>query len=176
MKLSMAVISNDIYTIEDAEYLMRKQALPIERIKGVETGGCPHTAIREDASINLLAVEEMKKKFPDLDLILIESGGDNLAATFSPELVDLTIYIIDVGMGGDIPRKGGLALKKSDLLVINKTDLAPHVDVDLDQMRKDVEITRNGLPYIFGQMKKKIGIKQITEFLEAEGGLSYTKN
>ena len=176
MKLSMAVISNDIYTIEDAEYLMRKQALPIERIKGVETGGCPHTAIREDASINLLAVEEMKKKFPDLDLILIESGGDNLAATFSPELVDLTIYVIDVGMGEDIPRKGGLALKKSDLLIINKTDLAPHVDVDLDQMRKDVEITRNGLPYIFGQMKKKIGIKKVTEFLEAEGGLSYIKN
>jgi len=175
-KLSMAVISNDIYTIEDAEYLMRKQALPIERIKGVETGGCPHTAIREDASINLLAVEEMKKKFPDLDLILIESGGDNLAATFSPELVDLTIYVIDVGMGGDIPRKGGLALKKSDLLIINKTDLAPHVDVDLDQMRKDVENTRNGLPYIFGQMKKKIGIKKVTEFLEAEGGLSYIKN
>ena len=127
-KISMAVISNDIYTVEDAEYLMKKQALPIERIKGVETGGCPHTAIREDASINLLAVDEMKNKFPDLDLILIESGGDNLAATFSPELVDLTIYVIDVGMGGDIPRKGGLALKKSDLLIINKTDLAPYVD------------------------------------------------
>ena len=123
-KLSMAVISNDIYTIEDAEYLMKVQALPIERIKGVETGGCPHTAIREDASINLLAVEEMKEKFPDLSLLLIESGGDNLAATFSPELVDLSIYVIDVGMGGDIPRKGGPAIKKSDLLVINYIDLA----------------------------------------------------
>ena len=175
-KISMAVISNDIYTVEDAEYLMKKQALPVERIKGVETGGCPHTAIREDASINLLAVDEMKNKFPDLDLILIESGGDNLAATFSPELVDLTIYVIDVGMGGDIPRKGGLALKKSDLLIINKTDLAPYVDVNLEEMKTDVEKTRDGLPYIFGQMKNKVGIKQITEFLEAEGGLSYIKN
>ena len=175
-KISMAVISNDIYTVEDAEYLMKKQALPVERIKGVETGGCPHTAIREDASINLLAVDEMKNKFPDLDLILIESGGDNLAATFSPELVDLTIYVIDVGMGGDIPRKGGLALKKSDLLIINKTDLAPYVDVNLEEMKTDVEKTRNGLPYIFGQMKNKVGIKQVTEFLEAEGGLSYIKN
>ena len=175
-KISMAVISNDIYTVEDAEYLMKKQALPVEIIKGVETGGCPHTAIREDASINLLAVDEMKNKFPDLDLILIESGGDNLAATFSPELVDLTIYVIDVGMGGDIPRKGGLALKKSDLLIINKTDLAPYVDVNLEEMKTDVEKTRDGLPYIFGQMKNKVGIKQVTEFLEAEGGLSYIKN
>ena len=175
-KISMAVISNDIYTVEDAEYLMKKQALPVERIKGVETGGCPHTAIREDASINLLAVDEMKNKFPDLDLILIESGGDNLAATFSPELVDLTIYVIDVGMGGDIPRKGGLALKKSDLLIINKTDLAPYVDVNLEEMKTDVEKTRDGLPYIFGQMKNKVGIKQVTEFLESEGGLSYIKN
>jgi len=124
-KLSMAVISNDIYTKEDAEYLMKAQALPLNRIKGVETGGCPHTAIREDASINLLAVDEMKSKFPDLNLILIESGGDNLAATFSPELVDLSIYVIDVAMGGDIPRKGGPAIQKSDLLVINKIDLAP---------------------------------------------------
>ena len=172
-KLSMAVISNDIYTVEDAEYLMKKQALPIERIKGVETGGCPHTAIREDASINLLAVDEMKNKFPDLDLILIESGGDNLAATFSPELVDLTIYVIDVGMGGDIPRKGGLALKKSDLLIINKTDLAPYVDVDLEEMKTDVEKTRDGLPYIFGQMKNKVGIEEVSKFLELEGGLSY---
>jgi urease accessory protein len=171
-KISMAVISNDIYTFEDAEYLMKKQALPVERIKGVETGGCPHTAIREDASINLLAVDEMKKKFPDLDLILIESGGDNLAATFSPELVDLTIYVIDVGMGGDIPRKGGLALKKSDLLIINKTDLAPYVDVNLEEMKTDVEKTRDGLPYIFGQMKNKVGIEEVSKFLELEGGLS----
>ena len=171
-KISMAVISNDIYTVEDAEYLMKKQALPIERIKGVETGGCPHTAIREDASINLLAVNEMKNKFPDLDLILIESGGDNLAATFSPELVDLTIYVIDVGMGGDIPRKGGLALKKSDLLIINKTDLAPYVDVNLEEMKTDVEKTRDGLPYIFGQMKNKVGIEEVSKFLELEGGLN----
>ena len=171
-KISMAVISNDIYTVEDAEYLMKKQALPVERIKGVETGGCPHTAIREDASINLLAVDEMKNKFPDLDLILIESGGDNLAATFSPELVDLTIYVIDVGMGGDIPRKGGLALKKSDLLIINKTDLAPYVDVNLEEMKIDVEKTRGGLPYIFGQMKNKVGIEEVSKFLELEGGLN----
>ena len=171
-KISMAVISNDIYTVEDAEYLMKKQALPVERIKGVETGGCPHTAIREDASINLLAVDEMKNKFPDLDLILIESGGDNLAATFSPELVDLTIYVIDVGMGGDIPRKGGLALKKSDLLIINKTDLAPYVDVNLEEMKTDVEKTRDGLPYIFGQMKNKVGIEEVSKFLELEGGLN----
>ena len=171
-KISMAVISNDIYTVEDAEYLMKKQALPVERIKGVETGGCPHTAIREDASINLLAVDEMRNKFPDLDLILIESGGDNLAATFSPELVDLTIYVIDVGMGGDIPRKGGLALKKSDLLVINKTDLAPYVDVNLEEMKTDVEKTRDGLPYIFGQMKNKVGIEEVSKFLELEGGLN----
>ena len=171
-KISMAVISNDIYTVEDAEYLMKKQALPVERIKGVETGGCPHTAIREDASINLLAVDEMKNKFPDLDLILIESGGDNLAATFSPELVDLTIYVIDFGMGGDIPRKGGLALKKSDLLIINKTDLAPYVDVNLEEMKTDVEKTRDGLPYIFGQMKNKVGIEEVSKFLELEGGLN----
>ena len=172
-KISMAVISNDIYTVEDAEYLMKKQALPVERIKGVETGGCPHTAIREDASINLLAVDEMKNKFPDLDLILIESGGDNLAAPFSPELVDLTIYVIDVGMGGDIPRKGGLALKKSDLLIINKTDLAPYVDVNLEEMKTDVEKTRDGLPYIFGQMKNKVGIEEVSKFLKLEGGLNY---
>ena len=171
-KISMAVISNDIYTVEDAEYLMKKQALPVERIKGVETGGCPHTAIREDASINLLAVDEMKKKFPNLDLILIESGGDNLAATFSPELVDLTIYVIDVGMGGDIPRNGGLALTKSDLLIINKTDLAPYVDVNLEEMKIDVEKTRDGLPYIFGQMKNKVGIEEVSKFLELEGGLN----
>ena len=169
--ISMAVISNDIYTIEDAEYLMRAQVLPIERIKGVETGGCPHTAIREDASINLLAVEEMKQKFPDLQLLLIKSGGDNLAATFSPELVDLSIYVIDVGMGGDIPRKGGPAIRKSDLLIINKTDLANHVNVDLDQMKLDVETARSGMPYIFCEMKNNKGIENIAEFLKTEGGL-----
>ena len=165
-KISMAVISNDIYTIEDAEYLMKAQALPLERIKGVETGGCPHTAIREDASINLLAVDELKEKFPDLELILIESGGDNLAATFSPELVDLSIYVIDVGMGGDIPRKGGPAITKSDFLLVNKTDLAPHVGVNLDQMKNDVEIARNKLPYVFGQMRNNTGVDSITSFLK----------
>ena len=170
-KVSMAVISNDIYTIEDAEYLMKAQVLPLERIKGVETGGCPHTAIREDASINLLAVDELKEKFPDLELILIESGGDNLAATFSPELVDLSIYVIDVGMGGDIPRKGGPAITKSDFLLINKTDLAPHVGVDLDQMKNDVEIARNKLPFVFGQMRNNTGVDSITSFLNEQGGL-----
>ena len=170
-KISMAVISNDIYTKEDAEYLMKVQALPLDRIKGVETGGCPHTAIREDASINMLAVEEMKKKFPDLELILIESGGDNLAATFSPELVDLSIYVIDVAMGSDIPRKRGPAIQKSDLLIINKTDLAPYVDVNLPKMKNDVEIARNGLPYIFGEMKNSKGIEKISNFLFSSGGL-----
>ena len=170
-KVSMAVISNDIYTIEDAEYLMKAQALPLERIKGVETGGCPHTAIREDASINMLAVDELKEKFPDLELILIESGGDNLAATFSPELVDLSIYVIDVGMGGDIPRKGGPAITKSDFLLVNKTDLAPHVGVDLDKMKNDVEIARNKLPYVFGQMRNNTGVDSITSFLYEHGGL-----
>ncbi len=175
-RISMAVISNDIYTIEDAEYLMKVQALPLDRIKGVETGGCPHTAIREDASINLLAVDELKEKFPDLDLILIESGGDNLAATFSPELVDLSIYVIDVAMGGDIPRKGGPAITRSDLLLINKTDLAPHVGVNLDVMQNDVELARNKLPYVFGQMKNNHGIEEITTFLNTEGGLSLNQN
>ena len=170
-KVSMAVISNDIYTKEDAEYLMKIQALPLERIKGVETGGCPHTAIREDASINILAVEEMKLKFPDLELLLIESGGDNLAATFSPELVDLSIYVIDVAMGGDIPRKGGPAIQKSDLLVVNKTDLAPFVDVDLSIMKDDVKLARNGLPYVFGEMKNSKGIENISDFLFNSGGL-----
>ena len=170
-RISMAVISNDIYTTEDAEYLMKAQALPLERIKGVETGGCPHTAIREDASINLLAVDELKEKFPDLDLILIESGGDNLAATFSPELVDLTIYIIDVAQGADIPRKKAPAIKKSDLLVINKVDHAPYVNVDLEQMKEDVNEARNGLPYIFGEMKNNNGIEKISDFLTSHGGL-----
>jgi urease accessory protein len=170
--ISMAVISNDIYTIEDAEYLMRAQALPLDRIKGVETGGCPHTAIREDASINLLAVDELKNKFNDLELILIESGGDNLAATFSPELVDLSIYVIDVAMGGDIPRKGGPAITRSDLLLINKTDLAPYVGVNLDLMKNDVEHARNDLPYVFGQMKNNRGIEDIVNFLNQQGGLS----
>ena len=170
-RISMAVISNDIYTTEDAEYLMRAQVLPMERIKGVETGGCPHTAIREDCSINLLAVDEMKIKIPDLELILIESGGDNLAATFSPELVDLTIYMIDVAQGADIPRKKAPAIKKSDLLVVNKVDLAPHVDVNIDQMEEDVKEARNGLPYVFGEMKNNNGIEKISDFLISQGGI-----
>ncbi len=170
-RISMAVISNDIYTTEDAEYLMRAQVLPMERIKGVETGGCPHTAIREDCSINLLAVDEMKNKFPDLELILIESGGDNLAATFSPELVDLTIYMIDVAQGADIPRKKAPAIKKSDLLVVNKVDLAPHVEVNIDQMEEDVKEARNGLPYVFGEMKNNNGIEKISDFLISQGGI-----
>ena len=167
----MAVISNDIYTTEDAEYLMKAQVLPMERIKGVETGGCPHTAIREDCSINLLAVDEMKKKFPDLELILIESGGDNLAATFSPELVDLTLYMIDVAQGADIPRKKAPAIIKSDLLIINKIDLAPYVNVNLDQMKADVNEARNGLPYVFGEMKNNNGIDKISDFIISNGGL-----
>ena len=171
-RFSIGVITNDIYTKEDAEALMRMQILPEERLIGVETGGCPHTAIREDASINLLAVDELKEKFPDLELILIESGGDNLAATFSPELVDLSIYVIDVGMGGDIPRKGGPAITKSDFLLVNKTDLAPHVGVDLDQMKNDVEIARNKLPFVFGQMRNNTGVDSITSFLNEQGGLS----
>lgn len=171
-RLSMAVITNDIYTREDAEHLMRVQALPLERIRGVETGGCPHTAIREDASINLAAVDDLTKKFPDLDLILIESGGDNLAATFSPELADLTIYVIDVAMGGDIPRKGGPGITRSDLLVVNKTDLAPYVEVDLDRMRSDTKAARGDRPFVFGGMRKGLGIDEIVEFLVEAGGLN----
>jgi len=170
-RLSMAVITNDIYTREDADYLLRAQALPADRIRGVETGGCPHTAIREDASVNLAAVADLNAAFPDLELILIESGGDNLAATFSPELVDLTIYIIDVCMGADIPRKKGPALLKSDMLVINKIELAPHVEVDLDQMRADTAAGRRDLPFIFGSMRKGVGIDELVAFLVDAGGL-----
>ena len=169
--LSMAVITNDIYTREDADYLVRAQALPADRIRGVETGGCPHTAIREDASVNLAAVADLNSAFPDLDLILIESGGDNLAATFSPELVDLTIYIIDVCMGADIPRKKGPALLKSDMLVVNKIELAPHVEVDLDRMRSDTAAGRRDLPFIFGSMRKGVGVDELVDFLVEHGGL-----
>ena len=169
--LSMAVITNDIYTREDADFLVRAQALPAERIRGVETGGCPHTAIREDASVNLAAIEELKQALPDLELILIESGGDNLAATFSPELVDLTIYVIDVCMGADIPRKKGPALLKSDMLVINKIELAPHVEVDLEQMRADTLAGRGDRPFIFGSMRKNDGIDERVAFLREAGGL-----
>ena len=169
-EMSVAVITNDIYTSEDANYLVRVQALSSDRIRGVETGGCPHTAIREDASVNLAAMDDLKKQFPELDLIFLESGGDNLAATFSPELVDLTIYVIDVCMGGDIPRKKGPALTKSDMLVVNKVELAPHVDVDIEQMRLDTKQSRGDLPYIFGSMRKGVGIPELVEFLKTEGG------
>lgn len=170
--ISMAVITNDIYTKEDADYLVRSQVLSSDRICGVETGGCPHTAIREDASVNLAAMDELKERFPDLEIILLESGGDNLAATFSPELVDLTIYVIDVCMGADIPRKKGPALMKSDMLVVNKIELAEYVNVDLDQMRRDTRQNRGQLPFIFGSMRKGIGISELVDFLKIEGGLS----
>lgn len=170
-RYSMAVITNDIYTQEDAEYLMRVQALPLNRIRGVETGGCPHTAIREDASINLAAINDLNTAIPDLDLILIESGGDNLSATFSPELVDLTIYVIDVAAGEEIPRKGGPAITRSDLLVINKIDLAPYVGASLDVMRRDSAKMRGKLPFVFCEIKKGKGAEFIVAFIEKQGGL-----
>jgi len=170
-RCSMAVITNDIYTREDAEYLMRAQVLPSERIRGVETGGCPHTAIREDASINLAAVAELRTAFPDLDLILIESGGDNLAATFSPELADLTLYVIDTAAGQDIPRKRGPGVVKSDLLVVNKTDLAPHVGVDLALLESDTATARGTRPYVMARLRQGDGIGAIVDFLVHEGGL-----
>ena len=170
-RISMAVITNDIYTREDADYLMRVQALPAERIRGVETGGCPHTAIREDASVNLAAVADLCATIPNLDIILIESGGDNLAATFSPELADLTIYVIDVCMGGDIPRKRGPALTKSDMLVVNKIELAPHVGVDLEIMAADTATARNGRPFIFGSMRKNDGVAALGDFILYEANL-----
>ncbi|PTE16554.1 urease accessory protein UreG [Pseudogemmobacter blasticus] len=170
-RLSMAVITNDIYTREDAEYLMRAQVLPQDRIRGVETGGCPHTAIREDASINLAAVADLSRAHPDLDLILIESGGDNLAATFSPELADLTIYVIDTAAGQDIPRKKGPGLVKSDLLVVNKTDLAPHVGVDLALLESDTRRARGARPYVLANLRRGQGIDQIIAHLVGMGGL-----
>jgi urease accessory protein len=170
-RCSMAVITNDIYTREDAEYLMRAQVLPLDRIRGVETGGCPHTAIREDASINLAAVADLRAAHPDLDLILIESGGDNLAATFSPELADLSIYVIDTAAGQDIPRKRGPGVTRSDLLVVNKTDLAPHVGVDLDLLEADTRRARGERPYVMARVRQGVGIDQVVDFLQAEGGL-----
>ena len=170
-QISLAVITNDIYTREDADYLMQVQALPAERIRGVETGGCPHTAIREDASVNLAAVSDLRAAIPDLDIILIESGGDNLAATFSPELADLTIYVIDVCMGGDIPRKKGPALTKSDMLVVNKVELAPYVGVDIEKMKTDTATARNGRPYIFGSMRKNDGVAELGDFILYEANL-----
>ena len=171
-RYSLAVITNDIYTKEDALILSRLQALPEERIMGVETGGCPHTAIREDASINLQAIDEMTKRIPGLDVIFIESGGDNLAATFSPELADLSIYVISVCQGEKIPRKGGPAITRSDLLVINKTDLAMHVMADLSVMESDTQKVRAGRPYVFTDMLRQRGLADIVAFIEHEGGLT----
>ena len=167
----IAAITNDIYTKEDAEILARADALPLDRIMGVETGGCPHTAIREDASINLAAIDDLKRRFPALDLILVESGGDNLAATFSPELADLTIYVIDVSGGEKIPRKGGPGITRSDMLVINKTDLAPFVGASLDVMERDTIAMRRGKPFVFSNLKTGDGLSRIADFIEEKGGL-----
>ena len=170
-RYDICAITNDIYTKEDAEILNRVGALPTERIMGVETGGCPHTAIREDASINLAAISEMRGKFPKLDLVLIESGGDNLAATFSPELADLTIYVIDVSAGDKIPRKGGPGITRSDLLVINKIDLAPLVGASLEVMDRDAKKMRGARPFVFANLKVGTGVETIARFVEAQGGL-----
>jgi urease accessory protein len=168
---SIAAITNDIYTREDADFLLRAQALPADRIRGVETGGCPHTAIREDASINLAAVADLRAKLPDLDLILIESGGDNLAATFSPELADLTIYVIDTAAGQDIPRKRGPGVTRSDLLIVNKTDLAPHVGVDPVLLEADTRAARGTRPYVMANLRRGDGVQAVVDFITREGGL-----
>ncbi len=170
-RLSLCVITNDIYTQEDAEALMRMQILPADRVMGVETGGCPHTAIREDASINLAAVAQMRARHPDLDLILIESGGDNLSATFSPELADLTIYVIDVAAGEEIPRKGGPAITRSDILVINKTDLAPYVGASLEVMQRDAARMRGERPFVFTSLRQGQGVEAIVTLIDSIGGL-----
>ncbi len=167
----IAAITNDIYTKWDADYLVRSGALDPERIAGVETGGCPHTAIREDASINLAAIADMEKKFPDLDLVLIESGGDNLAATFSPELADITIYVIDVAAGDKIPSKGGPGITRSDLLVINKVDLAPHVGASLEVMERDAKRMRGVRPFVFSNLHTGQGVDEIAGFVVEKGGL-----
>ncbi|ELR97969.1 urease accessory protein UreG [Gloeocapsa sp. PCC 73106] len=164
--VEIAVVTNDIYTQEDAQFLIKSQALPTQRIIGVETGGCPHTAIREDASINLVAIQELEEKFPNLNLIFLESGGDNLAATFSPELVDLTIYVIDVAAGDKIPRKGGPGITKSDLLVINKIDLADQVNADLQVMERDSKKMRGDKPFIFTNLKNQQGLREVIEFIK----------
>ena len=170
-RFELVAITNDIYTREDAEFLTRSGALPPERIRGVETGGCPHTAIREDASINLAAVADMTRLFPAVDVVLIESGGDNLAATFSPELADLTIYVIDVAAGDKIPRKGGPGITRSDLLVINKIDLAPFVGANLDVMDRDTKRMRGEHPFVFTNLKTGEGLERIIEFIVEQGGL-----
>lgn len=168
---SIGVITNDIYTQEDAEALMRMQILPQDRVIGVETGGCPHTAIREDASINLAAVAEMQARHPDVEVVLIESGGDNLSATFSPELADLTLYVIDVAAGEEIPRKGGPAITRSDLLIINKTDLAPYVGASLEVMERDATRMRAGRPFVFSALRHGEGVDTIVQQIKALGGL-----
>lgn len=170
-QMSLGVITNDIYTQEDAEALMRMQILPADRVMGVETGGCPHTAIREDASINLAAVAEMRARHDDLALILIESGGDNLSATFSPELADVTVYVIDVAAGEEIPRKGGPAITRSDILVINKTDLAPHVGASLEVMARDAARMRGELPVVFASLRHGQGVAEISQLIHQIGGL-----
>jgi urease accessory protein len=170
-KLDIAVVTNDIYTEEDAQFLVRNQALAPERIIGVETGGCPHTAIREDASINLEAVDRLMRRFPMLDVVFVESGGDNLAATFSPELSDLTLYVIDVAAGDKIPRKGGPGITKSDLLVINKIDLAPMVGASLEVMERDARRMRGARPFVFTNLKTGQGLDTVIRFLEAQGML-----
>ncbi len=172
----MAVITNDIYTREDMEILLRADALPAARLMGVETGGCPHTAIREDASINLEAIARMSADFPQLDLILLESGGDNLAATFSPELSDLTIYVIDVAGGEKIPRKGGPGITRSDLLIINKTDLAPYVGANLDVMARDARQQRGERPFLFTNLKTGDGVAQVIDFIRSEGLLDHVRS
>ena len=169
-KLSIGVITNDIYTQEDAEALMRMQILPQDRVIGVETGGCPHTAIREDASINLAAVAEMRKRHDDVEVVLIESGGDNLSATFSPELADVTVYVIDVAAGEEIPRKGGPAITKSDVLVINKTDLAPHVGASLEVMERDAKRMRGDKPFVFTSLRHGKGADEVVSLLAKIGG------
>ena len=171
-RYEIAAITNDIYTKWDAEFLVRSGALAPERIAGVETGGCPHTAIREDASINLAAVKDMRQKFPELDLILIESGGDNLAATFSPELADLTLYVIDVAAGDKIPSKGGPGITRSDLLVINKIDLAPYVGASLEMMERDTKRMRGSRPYVMTNLRERLGVAEIARFIEMKGGLA----
>ena len=168
---SVAVITNDIYTAEDAEFLLRAQVLPADRIKGVETGGCPHTAIREDASINLAAVAAFRSAIPDLDVIFIESGGDNLAATFSPELADVTIYVIDTCAGQDIPRKKGPGVTRSDILIVNKTDMAPHVGVDRDLLEQDTARARGARPYVMANLRNGDGVDRVVALLKEVGGL-----
>ncbi|MCG7391517.1 urease accessory protein UreG [Microvirga sp. ACRRW] len=171
-RYDICAITNDIYTKEDARLLTVAGALPVERIMGVETGGCPHTAIREDASINLAAIASMRKRFPALDIVLVESGGDNLAATFSPELADLTIYVIDVAGGEKIPRKGGPGITRSDLLVVNKIDLAPYVGADLAIMEEDTKRMRGQRPYVFSNIRDGVGVEAIAKFIEQIGGLA----